>query len=229
MTFHRFADLVISSDQPLPELPEAPATSAPDVVVTRTDQPVRGAIRWFQTWNTSGSGVRFGRAGDGYLVAFDDLAQVIVSPDADRVVIHADRAGSLFQMRYVLVHQMLPLVMSRRGRCVLHASAVSWRGRVVGFVGRTGSGKSTMAAACASLGAAVVTDDSLVLDFSSVTVLSSMGLGMLIDLRNRCNTMGMRPVIFGANGQLRDLLRMMKIDRMYSLMYGREDLYKAVA
>ncbi len=72
-------------------------------------------------------------------------------------------------------------------------------------------------------------NSSLVLDFSSVTVLSSMGLGMLIDLRNRCNTMGMRPVIFGANGQLRDLLRMMKIDRMYALMYGREDLYKAVA
>lgn len=72
-------------------------------------------------------------------------------------------------------------------------------------------------------------NSSLVLDFSSVTVLSSMGLGMLIDLRNRCNTMGMRPVIFGANGQLRDLLRMMKIDRMYALMYGRDDLYKAVA
>ncbi len=166
MTLHRFADLVISSDQPLPELPEAPATSTPDVVVTRTAEPVRGAIRWFQTWNTPGSGVRFGRAGDRYLVAFDDLAQVVLSPDAGRVVIHADPGASLFQLRYVLLHQVLPLVMSRRGRCVLHASAVSWRDRIVGFVGRTGSGKSTMAAACASLGAAVVTDDSLVLDLA---------------------------------------------------------------
>jgi hypothetical protein len=165
----RFADLVVSSDRPLPELPAAPPSSVPDVVVTHAAAPLRDPIRWFQTWRAGDDTVRFGRVDDGYVVAFDELADIVVSRDADRVVIHPDPAGSDFQVRYVLLHQILPLIMSRRGRCVLHASAVSWRDRIVGFVGRTGSGKSTIAAACASLGAGLVTDDSLVLDDSTGT------------------------------------------------------------
>jgi hypothetical protein len=65
--------------------------------------------------------------------------------------------------RHLLLNQVLPLVLSRRGRLVLHASAVSWNGKVSAFIGRSGAGKSTMAAACAAAGAKIVTDDCLVL------------------------------------------------------------------
>lgn len=61
-----------------------------------------------------------------------------------------------------MINQILPLVLSRRGRLVLHASAISCRGHVSGFLGRSGAGKSTIAAACAAAGAAIVTDDCLV-------------------------------------------------------------------
>lgn len=166
---YRFADLVVASDESLPELPAALPGIAPDVAVSRARVPFRAPVRWFQTWSAGGDPVRFGRSDGGYVVSFRETADVIVSPDADRIVIHAAEGLSDFKVRHVLLHQILPLVLSRRGRCVLHASAVSWRDRVIAFVGRTGAGKSTIAAACASVGAALVTDDSLVLDRAAGT------------------------------------------------------------
>ena len=38
-------------------------------------------------------------------------------------------------IRHLLLNQVLPLVLSRRGRTVLHASAVSYAGRVAAFIG----------------------------------------------------------------------------------------------
>jgi hypothetical protein len=163
LTSHRFADLTIASDRPLPELPPAAPGASADVVVTHAGAPLEGAIRWIQTWDLV-EGTHLGRLDDRYVVGFENLARFVVAAAADRVTIYPEAGASAFLVRHVLTHQILPLVMSRRGRCVLHASAVSWHDRIVGFVGRTGAGKSTMAAACASLGAHLVTDDSLILE-----------------------------------------------------------------
>ncbi len=68
-----------------------------------------------------------------------------------------------FTGRHLLLNQVLPLVLSRLGRLVLHAGAVAIGGEVFAFIGPTGSGKSTLVAACADAGADVVADDSVVI------------------------------------------------------------------
>lgn len=65
---------------------------------------------------------------------------------------------------------------------------------------------------------------SLVIDMSAVTMLTSMGLGMCVDLRNRANTAKMKPYLTGASRSLLDLFRMMKIDRLYTVVYRRDEL-----
>jgi anti-anti-sigma regulatory factor len=65
---------------------------------------------------------------------------------------------------------------------------------------------------------------SFVLDVSGVTMLTSMGLGMCVDLRNRANAAKLKPHLSGTSRALLDLFRMMKIDRLYTVVYSREDL-----
>ncbi len=63
-----------------------------------------------------------------------------------------------------------------------------------------------------------------ILDLSRVSMLSSLGLGMCVDTRHRAIERGMRPVLFGLNAQLLELLRMMKIDRLFTLVHGAAEL-----
>lgn len=65
---------------------------------------------------------------------------------------------------------------------------------------------------------------SFVLDVSGVTMLTSMGLGMCVDLRNRASSAKLKPHLTGTSRSLLDLFRMMKIDRLYTVVYAREDL-----
>lgn len=81
----------------------------------------------------------------------------------------------------------------------------------------------------AEVGEALATGDmpkggTLVLDLSAVVMLTSMGLGMCIDLRRRAETAKLKPHLFGMSRQLLDVLRMMKIDRQYTVMHGKEEL-----
>src|SRR3989442_8162809 len=58
-----------------------------------------------------------------------------------------------------LLGPILGLLLRMRGVTCLHASAVAFEDRSVAFVGRTGAGKSTTAAAFARQGYGVISDD----------------------------------------------------------------------
>ena len=99
----------------------------------------------------------------GYLLRFPGAADFSVT-SADGHTSSAPVPGaparlidSLFQ------NQVLPLILSRRGEIVLHASAVATGQTALAFVGRSGSGKSTLAAGFARGSNPVITDDKLVL------------------------------------------------------------------
>jgi hypothetical protein len=77
---------------------------------------------------------------------------VDASPGADPSII-----GSL------LLGPALAVILHQRNRLVLHASAVAMGGGAVAFLGDSGWGKSTMAAALHARGFGVVTDDVLAL------------------------------------------------------------------
>ncbi len=65
---------------------------------------------------------------------------------------------------------------------------------------------------------------SFVLDMSGVTLLTSMGLGMCVDLRKRADAAKFKPYLSGTSRSLLDLFRMMKIDRLYTVVHGRDEL-----
>ncbi len=68
----------------------------------------------------------------------------------------------------------------------------------------------------------------LVLDLSAVSVLSSMGLGMCLDVRKSARAKGMKTVLFGLNAHLRGLFQMMKVERLYKIVHSKDDLKKLI-
>lgn len=62
--------------------------------------------------------------------------------------------------------------------------------------------------------AAPATKWRVVLDFTDVTMLGSMGLGMLITLTKQCQTGGGKLAMHGMNKNLNDLVRLTKLDRL---------------
>jgi anti-anti-sigma regulatory factor len=65
-----------------------------------------------------------------------------------------------------------------------------------------------------------------VLDLTGVNQITSMGLGMCIDVRNRVASAKLKPHLFGTNRAVLDLLRLMKVDKLYSVVHGGDDLVK---
>lgn len=61
--------------------------------------------------------------------------------------------------------------------------------------------------------AAATANNRLILDMSAVTVLGSMGLGMLVTITKRCRDNGGRLAIVGLSQALTDLIRLTKLDK----------------
>lgn len=77
----------------------------------------------------------------------------------------------------------------------------------------------------ARLGAAM---KHLVIETSQVTFMNSMGLGMLINFRNLANKAGAKTVIMGMNGELLNLFKMVKVDRLYTMVKDQAELTKVI-
>jgi energy-coupling factor transporter ATP-binding protein EcfA2 len=167
---YRFADLPVHSPRALPELLEGDAgTADAPVRLTWGTARVEPVAEWFHQWGDDPVWARFGATGSGYVVEFPGLAVFTLNGAATALEIAVAPGVPDFTARHLLLNQVLPLVLSHRGRMVLHAGAVVIDGRVTAFVGTTGSGKSTLVAACAAAGADVMTDDSLVVQPDSST------------------------------------------------------------
>jgi hypothetical protein len=165
---YRFCGLTIVSDLALPQLRRCPPELAECAIVLEPRASSPAEMTWFHEWRLPGGPVwlSIGRVAGGYLLRFRDLADFHVAADGRRVLIHPEAALPEETLRHLLIDQVLPLVLSRRGRLSLHASAVHLTGiGAVGFVGQTGRGKSTLAAALARRGGRILTDDCLAVDF----------------------------------------------------------------
>jgi hypothetical protein len=106
----------------------------------------------------------FYRCGDGYLLRFPDLADFEVSADGTVVVSHPVEDVDDATVEHLYVNQLVPLALSRQGRPAFHASVVTVPGGAVAFLGKTGMGKSTLAASFALHDAAFLTDDALIIE-----------------------------------------------------------------
>jgi len=109
----------------------------------------------------------FFRTKTGYLLRFPGLSDFEVSADGESVVAVPCPATGDMTVEHLYNNQLVPLALSRQGRPTFHASVVTVPGGAVAFLGKTGMGKSTLAASFALEEATFLTDDALLIDESN--------------------------------------------------------------
>jgi hypothetical protein len=119
----------------------------------------------FHRWLAPDSAVwaSFHRLGASYLLRFPGLADFQVSADGHEVEGFPVSGVSEQTTHHLYLNQVLPLALSRQMRLVLHGSAVEIGDAAIAFLGRSGRGKSTLAASFATHGFRFLTDDGLLL------------------------------------------------------------------
>jgi hypothetical protein len=111
----------------------------------------------------------FYRSGDYYLLRFPNLADFEVSADGVKVTAFPAPLTDDITIEHLYINQLVPLALSRQGKPAFHASVVTVEGGAVAFLGKTGMGKSTLAASFALDEAQFLTDDALIVDESGET------------------------------------------------------------
>jgi hypothetical protein len=95
------------------------------------------------------------------------------------VLVDPDPAHDERLLHLAILGPVLASLLQQRGCLVLHASAVEVNGRAVGFLGISGSGKSTTAAALVSHGYPLVADDLLAVWLGGTEPRAARGLPQL--------------------------------------------------
>ncbi len=97
-------------------------------------------------------------------LAYEDGTQFWLDGKRENIWATWPPTSSIENAASYLLGPILGLVLRLRGVTCLHASAVAFEGRSVAFVGQTGAGKSTTAAAFAQQGYGVISDDIVALE-----------------------------------------------------------------
>jgi hypothetical protein len=157
---YTIARRAVESEILLPEL-EPRTGRGPDALQIRLGR-VRPAARTVvaQDWLADG---RLWRAvfgvPEGYLFDFPELAVFLASRDGAAIDVFPDPEIPQESVRHLLLDQVLPYLAPTWGGTVFHASGVAMPGGAIGFLGATGLGKSTLAAAFARHEFGVLCDD----------------------------------------------------------------------
>lgn len=107
--------------------------------------------------------VEFRRRSPDYLVRFVGAADFTIDVAARKVAAVPVPDFDVAVLEDLYFNQVIPVLLGHSGRPVIHASAVGIAGRCAAFMGMTGQGKSTLAAALARAGYPFLTDDGLIL------------------------------------------------------------------
>lgn len=175
--YYRVCGLRIGSAIPFPELGVTFARSSADPVDIEL---VVGSGSY--AWNPldtvmslddpdEGTWLRCTRTIEGYRFNFPELADFLVDGSGGRVICLAQVETPPKTIRHLFLDQVLPLLLNLRGREALHASAIGVAGGACAFMGMSGQGKSTLAAAFQVAGHRILSDDCLVLKDDSDRVL----------------------------------------------------------
>jgi hypothetical protein len=111
---------------------------------------------------------------DEALLSWEGAGAFLVRHGREIVVDARPDADPRF-IAHLIAGPALAVVLHQRGRLVLHASAVSVGGEIVAFLGHSGCGKSTVAAALHARGCTLVTDDVLATDATAETPVGYPG------------------------------------------------------
>jgi hypothetical protein len=141
--------LIISSDEVLPGLTSISKVK-PDVQIRHffCSKHFPSPSRWFMKWHLPGGKLwlSFAKINENYLLRFNKLADFLIKKHGRKIVCLSKPGTPKETIEHLLLDQVIPLVINLRGGEALHASAVLSPQGVIGFIGPTGSGKSTIAA-----------------------------------------------------------------------------------
>ena len=102
-----------------------------------------------------------------FRLRFPGQCDFLINAATGRIGIEAVEGISAETIEHLLLDQALPRVIAQQGNLVVHASCVAISGEAVLFVGRSGWGKSTLAALFHRMGHPSLCDDCTVLDVRS--------------------------------------------------------------
>jgi hypothetical protein len=106
----------------------------------------------------------FYRSDEGYVLRFPGFADFEISMDGTKVRAYPTGNCDETTAEHLFINQVVPLALSRQGRPAFHASVVVIDRGAVAFLGRTGMGKSTLAASFALDESSFLTDDALIVE-----------------------------------------------------------------
>ena len=163
-------DVVLDSDLHLPELPElSDIKAASEVFLVR--EGIENSISttsliWLHHWIDDHGEINISCAkiGGNYLLSFPNLVDFFISESGRLIHYVPMPCAAPETIRHLLLDQVVPRVLGHLGRLVIHSSAVVMPdGRCIAFVAKSGFGKSTLASSFHQKGAALITDDCLLL------------------------------------------------------------------
>jgi hypothetical protein len=164
---HHAAGLFIAADAPIPGLPVAPASSPPDLYIHLDSHapwhhlPVEEFYRADYLNADQEPMVTVGRASGGFRFMYADGTLVWIDAHGRRVWCRSAAGATLEDTAVYLTGPILGFVLRQRGHVALHASAVKIGDAALAIVGAHGAGKSTTAAALATRGFPLISDDVL--------------------------------------------------------------------
>ena len=105
----------------------------------------------------------FYRVNGNYLLRFPELADFTI--DSHTLDVHCTPTPNVSSatITQLYLNQILPVVQSKSGELVFHASAIVADGLAIAFVGITGRGKSTLTASFSNNGFQFLADDGLLI------------------------------------------------------------------
>jgi len=157
LKFYRAAGLCLGSEIALPGMIGMEPRADPDIHIRVGGVPERLP-------DTAVSGPTWQIEEQRFLLRVPDVARFLVS--GGREIRVAPEAGTpLSDITIFLSGTVLGILLHQRAHVVLHASAVEVAGKAVLFCGRSGAGKSTMAAAFNKRGYPIIADDFCAIDF----------------------------------------------------------------
>jgi len=152
MTRYRIAGLIVESSIELPGL----------ILENADDQPAEVTITCGEVPQSLGESAITGPTWEflesRFLLRIPDVAWFLLS-DGCQITVDLAPGAERADAAIFLIGTVFGILLHQRGRIVLHASAVKVNGKAVLFLGASGAGKSTMAAALGSHGYPLISDD----------------------------------------------------------------------
>ena len=148
------------------------AASLPDWTVRRSESSKELLVEELETpiWNDEQGSLALSRIEDSgnerFRLRFADQISVDINFGERLVCEHAASASVTHStQQHFLIDQVLPRILGHKGKLVLHAAAIRIGGEAVLLLGKSGYGKSSLAASFERAGYALLGDDALVVSW----------------------------------------------------------------